>query len=217
MPPSTIISAVAPPGGCRQRSASISAMAVATARAAASSGEPSRCAPCTPAMPASADRCCRPPPFQGCAIGLAGTAKISTALAPSGATSQGRPGTTWPARWHSSPVRKMPSSEPATRRRRSRVLMRVRAGRNARHQAREKKAAGCARPSGKASRGEGGVMDTVALEVREKRNAAEALTQASEAVLATRAAADSANGTARPTTPGGLCEWLSGSAAGALV
>jgi hypothetical protein len=43
------------------------------------------------AMPTSADTVLPPTTAQGCASGLAGTPNTSTALAPSGATSHGRP------------------------------------------------------------------------------------------------------------------------------
>ena len=157
MPPSTIINEVAPPGGCRQRSTSISAMALPTASAAAISAEPRRCTPCTPAMPTSADNVLPPTTAQGCAIGPAGSANTSTALAPRGAISQGRRSKTGPPnRWHSRPVRKMPMSAPANMRNPSRWSIPVRAGMKARHQAElaktEKRPRGGAAKVGKGSR-----------------------------------------------------------------
>ena len=84
---STINNAVAPPGGCRQRSTNIAPMAAPTANAAASAGGPTQC---TQATPTSAETAWPPTTAQGCAIGLAGAPNTSTALAPIGATSQGQ-------------------------------------------------------------------------------------------------------------------------------
>src|SRR5690242_16349566 len=84
-PPSTPVNAAAPPGGCRQRANDIAAMASATARPEANTGSWMKCATVTPT---SADMELPPMIDQGCANGLAGTAKRSTAEAPIGATSR---------------------------------------------------------------------------------------------------------------------------------
>ena len=85
---STASKAVAPPGGWRQRSRNISAIAAPTATAAAAAGSGSSVAQ---ASPTSAEAVLPPITDQGCASGLAGTANTSTALAPSGAASQSAP------------------------------------------------------------------------------------------------------------------------------
>ena len=87
-PVSVASSAQAPPGGCRQRSANINAMAPPTASAIASAGGAIQRAQ---AMPTRADKTLPPMTGQGRAIGLAGTPNTSTAVAPIGATSQGQP------------------------------------------------------------------------------------------------------------------------------
>ena len=82
---STISKATAPPGGCRQRMSIMRAIARPTASAAASIGPGSQWAHSSPTsalsvLPATTG--------QGCANGLAGAVKTSTALAPTGAMSQ---------------------------------------------------------------------------------------------------------------------------------
>src|SRR5262245_52222847 len=85
---STASSAVAPPGGCRQRKANMAKIATPPATPAANAvcdaGNSS-----TQAIPTSAETVLPPTTAQGCASGLDGTANTSTALAPMGATSQG--------------------------------------------------------------------------------------------------------------------------------
>ena len=124
---STINSAAAPPGGCRQRSRNMSAMASATAAAATAMGGSG--SQCRQAMPTSAETVLPPSTAQGWASGLAGRPKTSTALAPSGATSQGRPGAS--TAWLNTPASRMPRPAPSSTRRRSRALTACGAGRSA--------------------------------------------------------------------------------------
>jgi len=77
-PDSTTNNALAPPGGCRQRSRNIAPMARPTTEPATHGSTPKAC---TQRMPTSADTVLPPITAQGCAIGLAGTPKTSTALA----------------------------------------------------------------------------------------------------------------------------------------
>ena len=75
--------AQAPPGGCRQLSSIIVPIAAPTPTAAATrASSNSQAAP----SPTAVDTRLPPSTGHGCASGLAGTAKSSTALAPIGAT-----------------------------------------------------------------------------------------------------------------------------------
>ena len=118
--PMLVSRAMAPPGGCRQRPANITAMAKPTAAAEAQAGSGIRLAQ---VMPTSADSVLPPTTDQGCASGLPGTANTSTALAPNGAASQGRvlllSQAPWPQR-HSRAVNRMPMKPPSAARQRSR-------------------------------------------------------------------------------------------------
>ena len=82
-PPMTAVKAAAPPGGCRHRSSDIARMAPPTARPLAIAGDGTSAATATPT---SAETTLPPITGQGWASGLAGTAKMSTADAPIGAT-----------------------------------------------------------------------------------------------------------------------------------
>ena len=81
----TAVSAAAPPGGWRQRSSDIAKIAPPTAKPLASAGDDTMDAIPTPTM---AEITLPPITDQGCASGLAGMAKMSTAEAPIGATSR---------------------------------------------------------------------------------------------------------------------------------
>src|SRR6478752_6439924 len=115
-PPRTAVSATAPDGGCTHRSVNIAQIAKAIASAAASTGSAIQVAQATPTV---ADT--RFPPIidQGCASGLAGTAKSSTAEAPIGATSNGMLADDPSIRCIVPPVKPIPISAPRQERRRS--------------------------------------------------------------------------------------------------
>src|SRR5579859_7437419 len=82
-PPSTVVKATAPLGGCRQRSANIAPIDRQTAAPAAGTGSGIRR---QQVMPTSADTRLPPTIDQGWASGLAGTANSSNAEAPIGAS-----------------------------------------------------------------------------------------------------------------------------------
>jgi hypothetical protein len=124
-PPSTAVSAAAPPGGCRQRVNDMAAMASATARPDAITGSCTKCATVTPT---SAEIELPPMIDQGCASGLDGTAKSSTADAPIGATSSATCGPPPMASPLITPVSAMPMVAPMQAMSRSRSVAPARIG-----------------------------------------------------------------------------------------
>ena len=134
----TASSAIAPPGGCSDRVAIMSPIAPPTATDAATAGSSIQRAH---AMPTSADNVFPPITDQGCASGLAGTAKTSTALAPKGATSQALVVSSRPINWLMSAVIRIPNAAPTTVRPRSLALMERVPGRKAFSQRRSRDAA----------------------------------------------------------------------------
>src|SRR5688572_33341646 len=101
-------------------------MAAATAAAPATAGSGMKR---THSTPTKAESVLQATTDQGCASGLAGTANTSTALAPSGATSQALAGELAHRRHNTAAVR-MPSAAPAIDRQRSDALTASGAGRN---------------------------------------------------------------------------------------
>ncbi len=111
-PPSTAVSATAPLGGWRQRSANIAPIARQEATLAASAMSSMWAAHVTPI---SADTMLPPTMDQGCASGLAGTANNSTAEAPIGAMNHGL--NPCRIRWLSHAAQNTPNSAPRQPRR----------------------------------------------------------------------------------------------------
>ena len=112
-PPRTAVSATAPLGGCRQRSAIMAAMARLMASALARNGSGTSSATVTPTkaetkFPHRID--------QGCASGLEGTANNRTAEAPIGAIMAGSVGSKRRAKLARMPVSSMPTKAPVAER-----------------------------------------------------------------------------------------------------
>src|SRR4051812_12004590 len=138
---STIISAAAPPGGCRQRICTISNIASATATPEARTGSGIRLAQ---AMPTSADKVFPASTAQGWASGLAGKPNTSKADAPSGATIHAE--AWWPgaSRRLKKAANRRPAVMPPAARQASRPSMPTGPGRRRANQARRRRGSGVA-------------------------------------------------------------------------
>jgi len=159
---STANSAMAPPGGCRQRSASISITANPTPRPQASGRLGTSAAQATPtrydsALPASTGH--------GCARGLEGKEMMSTALDPNDAIIHGI-GEAAPNQWAKTATAATLRTMPETMRRRSRWLMRTRAGMKRRSHARARRVNG---PGASASWGPGLGLGVVSKDMKTRQ------------------------------------------------
>ena len=152
---------MAPPGGCRQRSGTMSAMANPTATAPAHTGSGISAAQNPPTR---ADKVLPPSTGQGWASGLDGMPNTSTALAPSEATIQG-PALPPPAHQRlSQAVNSTPTTAPAIKRNRSRPSMPSGAGQKWRSQRAMR-----VRPDGGEEDGDGGMEKDMGKEGAQSR------------------------------------------------